>query len=607
MAASRDLTIRLRADVGSYRKAMQDASKSTDALARSGQALQNAGGKISAVGDHLTKSVTLPMALAGGAALKLAGDFDTAFTQMVGLAGVASSEVAGLKESVLALAEETGRAPQELADAMLQIRSAGLEGSAALDVLEASAKAAATGMGDTSTVANALTNVMNGYGPANITAAEAMDVLTASVREGKAEAQDMAPQFGRLVPLAAELGVSFGDVGGSLAFLTKSTGDAAQSSTALQGILSKLLRPSQQGARALEEIGIKGDGLRRMLGEKGLDGTLRTLRERLGDSGFQLLFDDVQALNGALQITGPQAEDARKVIDRVGDSAGAAADAYDNWAKSIGAQNSRAWATFLSAMIRIGDEVAPIAAQIAGVVGDIVAAFNHLPDGAQKAAIAAAAVVAALGPILSIGGRLVSTWGLVMKAFSQVQAWTAPAKAIEGAFNNAGQSAGKFADTAGGKLPRAAALAGKGLAALAVSATALQILDQIEVGRVADDLEKMTEASRSSSSPTAAVMTGSGGCSPTVPTSPRPWRRRCRRTAPRTTSRRCRRSVTPTGAAPPKSSSATRTAGPTSSPPARWSRLSRRTSTAPPAPSPPPRISSRRNSAYRPSSRSTRR
>ncbi len=491
--AQRDLTVRLRADIGQYRKAMADASKSTDQVARAGQALQNAGGKISSVGDNLTKSVTVPMALAGVAAVKMAGDFDQAFTQMVGLAGVSASEVDGLKDSVLDLAGETGRAPQELAEGLLMIRSAGLSGQDALDVLEASAKAAATGMGDTATVANALTNVMNGYGAGNITAAEAMDVLTASVREGKAEAQDMAPQFGRLVPIAAELGVSFGDVAGSMAFLTKATGDASQSSTALQGILSKLLRPSQQGAQALEEVGISGDGVRQMLGEKGLHGTLVALRERLGDNGFQLLFDDVQALNGALQMTGPGANDAAQVIDRVTNSAGSASDAFANWAESMGAKNAQAFAQFQVALIRVGETLAPIAADVLSAVASIAEAFSGLPDGAQKTIIAIAAIAAAVGPLMSVGGRLVSVWGGVMKVWSSTQAWTAPAKAIEGAFNTAEGSAGRFADTARSKLPRAASIAAKGIAGLAVAFTALEVLNQIEVSRVADDLEDMTE------------------------------------------------------------------------------------------------------------------
>src|SRR5215207_7546579 len=175
--AQRDLTVRLRADIGQYRKAMADASGSTDRLARAGTALKNIGGSVSAVGDNLTRKVTLPLALAGGAAVKMAGDFDNSFTKMRTLAGVSASEVDALKESVLDLAGETGKAPQELAEALYFLRSSGLDASGAMDALEVSAKASAAGLGDTVVIADAVSSAMMAYSEAGLTAADATDVL----------------------------------------------------------------------------------------------------------------------------------------------------------------------------------------------------------------------------------------------------------------------------------------------------------------------------------------------------------------------------------------------------------------------------------------------
>ncbi|BCV00221.1 MAG: hypothetical protein CM15mV33_840 [uncultured marine virus] len=61
-------------------------------------------------------------------------------------------------------ASETGRGPQELADAMFFIASAGLRGATAMEVLNASAKAAAIGLGQTKAVADAATSAVNAYG-----------------------------------------------------------------------------------------------------------------------------------------------------------------------------------------------------------------------------------------------------------------------------------------------------------------------------------------------------------------------------------------------------------------------------------------------------------
>lgn len=471
--ADRTVTVRLRALVDDYKKAMGDAGRATQTAIQKADGFKKLGQSTANLGDSLTRSVTLPLVAVGAAAVKMSLDFDSTFAQMQATAGVAASEVAGLKEEVLSLAGETARSPQELAEALMMIRSSGFDGAAAMDVLEMSAKGAASGMGTTAEVANAITNVLNGYGQANITAAEAMDVLTASVQEGKAEASEMAPQFGRLVPIAAELGVSFSDVGGSLAYLTKATGDASQSSTALQGILSKLLRPSQQGAQALEDIGISASELREMLAERGLHGTLMALREQLGDSGFQMLFDDVQALNGALQMTGPGAEDAAAVIDAVGDSAGATQTAFEKMAESAGFQNAQAFSRLQAALITFGDAVVPVVAQAAEWLGKLAQAFADLPGPVRTGILVLAGVAAAIGPILSIGGRVVSAVAAINKAFA---GGIGGGRAFAEAMNVSGQAARTASSS----------LSGLGMAAGAAVAI-------IGVGLAIDAAEKAAE------------------------------------------------------------------------------------------------------------------
>jgi hypothetical protein len=114
-------------------------------------------------GSKATRNLTLPIVAAGAVASKLALDFNQTFNQMQSLAGVASEEVAGLREEVLTLSGETAQAPNDLAQALYFIRSAGLEGSAAVAALGVSARAAALGLGDTKVVADALTSAVNAY------------------------------------------------------------------------------------------------------------------------------------------------------------------------------------------------------------------------------------------------------------------------------------------------------------------------------------------------------------------------------------------------------------------------------------------------------------
>jgi hypothetical protein len=144
----------ITADTTQLKKGMTDAQRSMDRL----------GKQMSKVGKSMTMKVTMPLVGVGVAAAKMASDFEFSMTQIETLVGRSAKEVDTLKGAVLGLSGETGRAPKELADAMFFITSAGLDASSATAALEASAKAAAVGLGDTVIVADAVTNAMNGYG-----------------------------------------------------------------------------------------------------------------------------------------------------------------------------------------------------------------------------------------------------------------------------------------------------------------------------------------------------------------------------------------------------------------------------------------------------------
>lgn len=393
--------VRLRANNSQYDRAMRDSAKLTGDLQRGLGRFDSS--KLDELGSKLTRNVTLPLAALGGFAVKAAGTFDSVFTKMQTLAGVTAGEVDGLKESIFALSGETGRAPTELAEAMYFLRSSGLDAAESMEALDASAKASAAGLGSTAVVADAVSSAMNAYAAAGLTAAEATDVLIATARAGKAEPEQLAQSLGRVLPLASELGVTFQDVGGSIAALSLSGNDAAQASTLLTNVLSKILKPSQQGAEALEAVGLSAGKLREMIAEKGLLGTLQELREKLGTSGFVKLFEDAQAVQGVLALTGQNADQVAKAFDEVAGSAGATESAFATWADSMGAKNSKAFADLQVALIEFGEKLAPLAADLLTFAASVATAFSNLPEPMQKGILAITGLTAAMGPFLKMG------------------------------------------------------------------------------------------------------------------------------------------------------------------------------------------------------------
>ena len=291
-----DLVVFLRANTLAFDKGMATASAS---LAKVGKSMNKAG-------SMMTTRLSLPMALIGGAAIKMGMDFETSLSQIVGLVGVAQDQVNEWREDIIRLGPSLSKTSTELGKAMFFITSAGLRGSSALNALEASAKGAAAGLGETESVADAATSAMNAYGEANLSAEMAVSVLVATVREGKAAAASLAPVLGRIIPIAAELGVEFHEVGGAMAVMTRLGLDANESATALRSTLATILKPTQGAEKELKKYGMSMGDLKTILREDGLIALLIKLRRTFGDNeeSMQKVFRNVRALNGVLSIVG---------------------------------------------------------------------------------------------------------------------------------------------------------------------------------------------------------------------------------------------------------------------------------------------------------------
>lgn len=423
--ADRTVTARLRLVYDEFTKGTKaaaqglkgvgdEAKKTSTSAGRDWNAL---GNSVTDLGKSMTTRLTLPIVGLGLVATKAAGDFDSAFVQMQTLAGVSADEVDGLKESVLGLAGETGKAPQELAEAMFFLQSSGLDAAGAMEALEISAKASAAGLGDTQILADAVSSTMLAYAESGMTAAEAMDTLIATAKAGKAEPAAIAGQLSKLIPISAALDISFQDVGGALAALSTKAFSAEQGATGLAAVMAKLQKPSQQAQEQLDAVGLSGDRLKDLLAEKGLLGTLTTLKERLGDNGFVRFLEDQEAIRAGVALTTGDMEKMEEIFGQVADSAGATDEAFGTWAESMGAKNARAFADFQIALIKLGDIIAPIAADLLSFAATIADKFANLPKPVQELIVVFGALLAAAGPLMTVGGNLMKVWGSTLKFF----------------------------------------------------------------------------------------------------------------------------------------------------------------------------------------------
>jgi TP901 family phage tail tape measure protein len=315
------------------------------------------------------------------------------------------------------MASQYGKSASEAADALFFITSAGLRGSDAMDTLEASLKGAAVGLGDVQTIADLATSAMNAYGPETLSASNATDILANAVREGKLESSELAGAMGQVLPIASAMGVNFDEVGAAMAAMSRTGTNAAQASTQLRSIMTSLLKPTVKAEKAMADMGLSSEGLRKQLREQGLLSVLETLSERFdgNDAAAAAVFGNVRALSGVMDLMGENAGTTAQIFGNLTQSTGILDEAMDAAAETTGFKLQQAFATLKNSLIEFGDIIAPFVEQFAARLKTLGDSFQNLSPQAKQFIVTGAAIAAAVGPLLIIFGKLIAMVGGVIK------------------------------------------------------------------------------------------------------------------------------------------------------------------------------------------------
>jgi TP901 family phage tail tape measure protein len=445
-----DLVVRLRADAKQFASTMTSVSKR----------MQRVGSTMSAVGAKMTLGISAPLALIGAKAAQASMQFETSFAHIRGLVGASEETITQFSDAIGRIGPVVGKTGSELAKASFFITSAGLKGeraAAGIEALEAAAMGATAGLGDTATVADAATSAMNAYGEANLDAKQAVAILVATVREGKAEAASIAPVLGRLMPIAAELGVGFDQVGAALAAMTRLGFDAATSATSIRATMVAILKPAKQSADALEEYGLSFADLRVQLREKGLIDVLRTLKATFGENedAMARVFPNVRALSGILGLVGANAEEAQGIFDRLAttteDDLNKAFKAVEETARL---KLDRAMAEMSGSMRKLGDVILPVVipqiTKFANAMATAAKSMGEMSPAMQKFMGTAGMLAVVMAPLLIIGGALVSTLASLFAFIGKMVGAFTGATAATGVLGKAMASLGVYLTTAAG-------------------------------------------------------------------------------------------------------------------------------------------------------------
>lgn len=391
-------------------KAMMRTFKS-DATSVS-QRIDAVGKTITGWGKSLTYTVTAAAMAAATLATRTYANFEDAMLQVKAISGAAEEEYAALTEAAKEAGASTRFTAAEAANALNYMAMAGWKTQDMLNGMEGIMNLAAASGSDLATTSDIVTDALTAMGYAASDAGRLADVMAAASSNANTNVALMGYTFKYAASIAGTLGYSMEDLAVATGLMGNASIKGEMAGTQLRAGMLRMIDPTDEVAEVMEKYGLSitnADGTMKSLME-----VMQMYRERLGGltqaekaQAAAALFG-MEASSGWLAIINASQEDFDNLTQAIYDSEGAAASMASTMESGLAGSTRALKSAAEGLMIEFGENLAPIFQDAADMLTDITRGFTSLDESAQTAILRAAAIAAAVGPVLIVGGKLIS-------------------------------------------------------------------------------------------------------------------------------------------------------------------------------------------------------
>lgn len=388
--------------------------------------MNSVGKKLTSAGKNLTTKVTLPIVGIGTAAVKTSMDFEAAMDKVASLSGAQGENFDKLRDKALEMGAQTMYSATESAEALQYMALAGWDTEDMLDGLEPILKLAGAAGMDLGRASDIVTDGLTAMGLSAKDAAHFADVMAVTMSKSNTDVNQLGEAFKYVAPLAGAMGYSIEDLNLALGLMANAGIKASQGGTSLRRVLQNLSNPTDKVAGAMAKLGIS------MFNPDGSAKSLYDLMVELRES-IRGLSEEEQAmyastiagstgLSGLLAIVNASDEDFNKLTDAIYNADGAGMEMYDTMTNNLQGSVTELMSALESLMISMGDLLVPLIKDVVRMLQGWVEHLNSLDETQKQQIIQVALVVASIGPLITIIGKLFTSISTVVKF---VQALTA--------------------------------------------------------------------------------------------------------------------------------------------------------------------------------------
>ena len=419
------------------------------ALAPVGEKLQAVGQSMQTIGKDLTTKVTLPLVGLGTAAVKVGSDFEAGMSEVKAISGATGANFEKLKEKAKEMGATTKFSASESAEAMKYMAMAGWDTSQMLDGLDGVMMLAAASGEDLGLVSDIVTDALTAFGMQAKDASQFADLLASASSNSNTNVALLGESFKYVAPLFGSLGYSAEDAALALGLMANAGIKGSQSGTSLKTAIANMANPTKNMATAMDELGLTiTDANGEMLPFKDVMDDLRTKFAGLSEeqkAQYAATIFGKEAMAGMLAIINASEEDYAKLTEATRDYNGTAKEMADTMGDNLQGELIRLKSALEGVGIQIFEILLPHLQKLVEKLQQAVEWFANLSPATQETIVMIAALAAAVGPLLLVGGKIVSGAGTLISLFSKMSMGmatvTTATGGVSGGFSAAGLAA----------------------------------------------------------------------------------------------------------------------------------------------------------------------
>ena len=317
-------------------------------------------------------------------------------------------------EKIKINAQNVGVYADEMAEAVYQALSAGVDSENAIEFANKASKLAIGGFTDTATAVDIATTAINAYGLKMDEADHVLDNLVTTQNLGKTTVGELAASMGKVIPTAAAYGVSLDQLNTAYAELTAKGISTRIATTDLNGLLKELGDDGSAVAKTLKDK--TGKSFKELMDSGESLGDVLNVLWKAADkdsAAFMGMWGQSTAATAAFNIAADEGEKFNEVLDAMQNNAGATAANFDTMAESGEMAGKRFESAANNFKIAIGEAMGPV---LDTLEQSGTTALKTMTDFVEENPAFVAAVGGAVTAVAGVAGAITAVAGAIALA-----------------------------------------------------------------------------------------------------------------------------------------------------------------------------------------------